>query len=71
MAVCWDTPPRPYPAAMCAFLHALRIGAPWRMALNLFAALPDGHFSDDGRVFGTPALRLPSCQPTHYVQTDN
>ena len=36
MAVCWDTPPRPYPAAMCAFLHALRVGAPWRTALNLF-----------------------------------
>jgi hypothetical protein len=52
---------------MCAFLHALRVGAPWRTALNLFAALPDGHFSDDGRVFGTPALRLPSGQPTHYV----
>ncbi len=25
------------------------------------------HFSDDGRVFGTPALRPPSGQPTHYV----
>ena len=32
-----------------------------------FRRPPEGHFSDDGRVFGTPALRLPSGQPTHYV----
>jgi hypothetical protein len=62
-AVCWDL----HPATLCAFLHALRVGAPWHTALNLFAALPDGHFSDDGRVFGTPALRPPPGQPTHYV----
>jgi hypothetical protein len=54
--IAWCTPPRPYPAALCAFLHTLRIGAPWQHALHFFADLPLGHFSADGRIFATPAL---------------
>ena len=67
-AIRWDLPARPYPAALCAFLHSLRVGASWHDALRLFATLPDGHFSKDGRIFGTPALRLPGGCPTHQVQ---
>ena len=67
-AINWDRPAQPYPAALCAFLHSLRIGASWDDALRLFATLPDGHFSEDGRIFGTPALRLPGGRPTHQVQ---
>ena len=45
--------PRPYPALHCIFLHAIRVGCPWQDALRLFATLPDGHLSEDGRVFAT------------------
>ena len=66
-AVQWDQPARPYPAALCAFLHSIRTGAPWDAALDLFAGLPDGFFSTDGRVFATPALRFPGDDLTHFV----
>ncbi len=56
-SIAWSSPPRPYPATLCSFLHTLRIGAPWQRALHFFADLPLGHFSDDGRVFATLALR--------------
>jgi hypothetical protein len=55
-SISWNTPPRPYPAALCAFLHTLRIGAPWQHALHFFADLPLGHFSACGRIFATLAL---------------
>jgi hypothetical protein len=55
-SISWDPPPRLYPATLCAFLHALRVGAPWSHALHFFADLPPGYFSDDGRIFATPAL---------------
>ena len=45
-AINWDRPVRPYPAALCAFLHSLQAGASWGDALRLFANLPDGHFSE-------------------------
>ncbi len=44
------SPARPFPAALCAFFHALRVGAPWAHALDIFAALPDGNLSADGRI---------------------
>ena len=47
--------PRPFPAPLCVFLHAVRVGAPWHAAMRLFAAIPDGYFTADGRVFATPA----------------
>jgi hypothetical protein len=39
-AIRWDLPARLYPATLCAFLHSLRVGAPWSDVLRLFAALP-------------------------------
>ena len=58
---------RPYPAVLCTFLHALRVGAPWSLALHLFADLPHGHFSPDGRIFATPLLRSPGGQPDRCI----
>ena len=63
----WNTRPRPFPAGMCAFFHALRVGAPWAFALDTFANLPDGHFSADGRVFALPALRDLPAPPNGHV----
>ncbi len=40
---------------------------PMEWSAQPIAVLPDGHYSD-GRIFGTPALRLPNGQPTHHVQ---
>jgi hypothetical protein len=53
----WHESCRPFPAAMCAFLHSLRVGAPWEHALDLIAGLSEGHLSSDGKIFVTPALR--------------
>jgi hypothetical protein len=55
----WHIPPRPYPSTLCAFLHTIRFGAPWRHALHFFADLPLRHFSEDGRIFTTPNLLAP------------
>ena len=65
----WSSPPVSFPAATCAFFHSLRVGAPWAYALDLFAGLPDGHLSADGRVFATPglALRGPGGAPDRRV----
>ena len=63
----WAGPPRPFPALMCAFLHSLRVGAPWTAALDIFGSLPDGFLSDDGRIFALPALRVPGCRPDRCV----
>ena len=63
----WSSPPVSFPAAICAFFHSLRVGAPWAHALDLFAGLPDGHLSADGRVFATPALRGPGGAPDRRV----
>jgi hypothetical protein len=38
-SITWSSPPRPYPAILCSFLHTLRIGAPWQHALHFFADL--------------------------------
>ena len=62
-SILWDARPRPFPASLCAFFHALRVGAPWALALDTFACLPDGHFSADGRTFALPALRDPGTPP--------
>ena len=58
---------KPFPAAICAFFHALRVGAPWAHALDIFAALPDGQFSADGRIFATPALHGPAGRPDRAI----
>ena len=63
----WSSPPVSFPAAICAFFHSLRVGAPWAHALDLFAGLPDGNLSADGRVFATPALRGPGGAPDRRV----
>ncbi len=63
----WPSPARPFPAALCAFFHALRVGAPWADALNTFAALPDGHLSADGRIFAVPSLLGPNGRPDRAV----
>ena len=31
----WHEPCHPFPAAVCAFLHSLRVGAPWTQALDV------------------------------------
>ncbi len=56
-----------FPAALTAFLHALRVGAPWAFALDTFADLPCGYISTDGRIFATRHLLAPSGRPTHHV----
>ena len=63
----WARAARPYPAVLCTFLHALRVGAPWSLALHLFADLPHGHFSSDGRIFASPLLRSPGGQPDRRI----
>ena len=63
----WDGPTRPYPAALCAFLHALRVGAPWALALDAVGGLAEGFFSPDGRIFATPALGGPHGRPDRRV----
>ena len=63
----WGLPPAPYPASLCTFLHALRVGAPWHDALDIFAGLPEGHLSADGRIFAFPALRSPFGTPDRSV----
>ena len=65
--ISWTQPPRPYPAALPTFLHALRVGAPWASALDTLASLHDGHFSADGRIFATPALLAPGGTPDRCV----
>jgi hypothetical protein len=55
----WDSRPQAFPAALCTFLHALRVGAPWTWALDSLAGLANGIFSSDGRVFAVPAARCP------------
>ena len=55
----WDSRPQAFPAALCTFLHALRVGAPWTWALDSLAGLANGIFSSDGRVFAVPAARGP------------
>ena len=49
------------------FSYALRVGAPWSHALDLFAGLPDGFFSVDGRVFALPALHEPLGTPDRCI----
>ena len=66
-AFSWSLPPVPYPAPVCTFLHALRVGAPWHAALDIFGGLPDGFLSADGTVFALPALRDPSGAPDRAV----
>ena len=66
-AFSWSLPPVPYPAPVCTFLHALRVGAPWHAALDIFGSLPDGFLSTDGKVFAFPALRDPSGAPDRAV----
>ena len=63
----WASTARPFPATLCAFFHALRVGAPWSHALDLFAGLPDGFFSVDGRVFALPALHGPLGAPDRCI----
>jgi hypothetical protein len=63
----WPSPARPFPAALCAFFHALRVGAPWADALDIFSALPDGQISEDGRIFAVPALLEPNGRPDRAV----
>ncbi len=47
-------PSRPYPAALYAFLHALRVGLPWAPTLAALAHLQLCKFSADGSIFCTP-----------------
>ena len=54
----WNSTARPFPATMCAFLHVLRVGAPWASAIDSMASLPDGFLSLDGRFFATAGLHL-------------
>jgi hypothetical protein len=63
----WTDRPVQFPAALTTFLHALRVGAPWALALDTFADLPCGYLSADGRVFATRHLLDPSGHPTHHV----
>ena len=63
----WSSPARPYPAAMCAFLHGLRAGLPWASSLDGLARLPLGHFSADGRVFCIPSAARPGGYPDSCV----
>ena len=63
----WTTSPRPFPAALCTFLHSLRVGAPWAVAIDILASLPDGFFSPDGRIFAVPALYSPGGAPSHCI----
>jgi hypothetical protein len=44
-------PARPLSAGLLIFLHSLRVGAPWRTALDLLATPLEGLFSPDGRLF--------------------
>ena len=64
----WNSTARPFPATMCAFLHALRVGAPWASAIDSMASLPDGFLSLDGRFFATAAYGSPPGVPTHSFE---
>ena len=68
---CWDGPGRPFPAAMCAFLHVLRVGAPWAQALDIFANLSDGYLSPDGRIFVTALIRERTTTSFRRVELSN
>ncbi len=59
----WEAQPRPFPAGICAFLHALRVGAPWTCALDEIGSLAEGFFSQDGRLFATSAVTTRSGTP--------
>ena len=59
----WEAQPRPFPAGMCAFLHALRVGAPWSCALQDIGGLADGFLSLDGHLFATSAVKTRSGMP--------
>ena len=63
----WEGPARPYPAALYAFLHAIRVGAPWSAALDTIGNLPDGFLSSDGRIFAVPAIRGPNGLPDRCI----
>ncbi len=63
----WDARPRPFPAGICAFLHALRVGAPWARALDEIGGLADGFLSPDGRIFATSAMTSRSGTPDRCV----
>ena len=64
----WQAPPRPYPASMSAFLHALRVGAPWALALDAIGGMPDGHLSADGRIVAIPAICGPLDLPDRRIE---
>ena len=66
-ALQWSAPARPYPAALIIFLHSLRVGAPWTSALSLFANMPHGFFSRDGRFFAFPTYATPGGAPDRCV----
>jgi hypothetical protein len=60
-AVDWLTPSRSYPAALCAFLHALRVGLPWALTP---VALAHHLLRPSGRPAGrTPGLVRPPLRP--------
>ena len=47
-------PARPLSAGLLVFLHSLRVGAPWSLALDLLASPLVGLYSPDGRLFAVP-----------------